>query len=775
MKKLGLALLAHIGWALAAAHAHAAVLTSLHQIHLLNNQQAEQHLAVDFEATVTYFRDYESTLFVQDGEDAIFVLAPSDIKLIPGDRIRIKGITQSSFRPLVSSHDIRLLHHGKPVDAVQANYDELIHARFDCRLVTIRARVLSSDITLSSNQRSTTMQMLTSSGPIDAIVDSDPSGSLSQLLDAEVEVTGAASGHFDGKMQMTGILLHAQNASYVRVIHPASGSAWKLPITPMDEILSSYRVKNLTERVNVEGVITYYQPGAAAVLQNGQRSLWIDSKNLAEVKIGDHAIATGFPEVHDGFLRLAKGEIVADTRTPAPIAPLLISAHDLTHSTHIFDLVSVKAKVVAQVREGGQDEYVLLSGNTLFSALARYSTQYGAPAPPPAKTIPLGSTVQVTGICIQENSNPFDREVPFHLLLRSFEDVQVIAQPSWISVGNLARLVSVLLAIVLIVASWGWMLKRKVRQQTAALAKSIETEAALERRNAQIEQRRSRILEDINGSRPLAEVLEEITELISFHLNGAPCWCEVTDGARLGQYQPEFAGKRLVREEIPGRSGLPLGSLHAALDAGVEASTAERQAFVLGARLATLAIETRRLYSDLVRRSEFDLLTDVHNRFSLDKHLDELIAHAREHASIFGLIYIDLDEFKQVNDQYGHHIGDLYLREAATRMRRTLRGGDLLARLGGDEFAAIVPTARNRSEVEEIAVRLRNCFLDPFQLEGVRLQGTASVGFALYPEDANNKSTLLSAADTAMYLIKNKRPIVRSDRATLAKAVGIYS
>ena len=89
------------------------------------------------------------------------------------------------------------------------------------------------------------------------------------------------------------------------------------------------------------------------------------------------------------------------------------------------------------------------------------------------------------------------------------------------------------------------------------------------------------------------------------------------------------------------------------------------EALAMGAGLATLAIETRRLYSDLIHRSEFDLLTDIQNRFSLEKQLDSLIEEARLTAGIFGLIYIDLDDFKLVNDRYGHHVGDLYLQEAA--------------------------------------------------------------------------------------------------------------
>ena len=124
---------------------------------------------------------------------------------------------------------------------------------------------------------------------------------------------------------------------------------------------------------------------------------------------------------------------------------------------------------------------------------------------------------------------------------------------------------------------------------------------------------------------------------------------------------------------------------------------------------------------------------------------------------MFGLIYIDLNEFKQINDRYGHRTGDVYLQEMAQRMRRQLRPGDTLARLGGDEFAVVVPAVRNRAEAEEIALRLERCFDEPFASEGFEIHGSASVGMALYPQDATNRDSLLSAADTAMYAAKNAR------------------
>jgi diguanylate cyclase (GGDEF)-like protein len=357
--------------------------------------------------------------------------------------------------------------------------------------------------------------------------------------------------------------------------------------------------------------------------------------------------------------------------------------------------------------------------------------------------MPLGSRVRVSGICILDNSNAYKGDVAFNILMRTPDDIVVVARASLLNVRNLIILVGLLLAVVIAIGARDWTIERKIRRQTATLA--------------YIEQRRSRILEDINGARPLAEIVEQITELVSFKLRGAPCWCQIADGALLGNCPPKLTALRIVHTEIPARSGPALGIIFAALDPLTKPCAKESEAISMAAALATLAIETRRLYSDLLHRSEFDLLTDIHNRFSLNKQLDAQIGEARLKAGVFGLIYIDLDEFKQVNDLYGHQIGDLYLQEAAMRMKRQLRAVDSLARLGGDEFAVLVPLVHNRADVEEIAQRLERCFEDPFTIEGQALQSSASVGIALYPEDGATKDDLLSAADAAMYVAKHTR------------------
>ena len=734
-------------------------LTSLRAIHALTNEQASAHLPVEFPATVTYFRPYERTMFVQDGDVAIYVQAAMSMKLVPGDRILIRGTTRESFRPFVMASEIKLIGHTALPPAATASFKDLSHSRYDCRLVTIRAQVRTADV-LNASASNATLQMTMEGGDVNATVDTNDAAALKGLLDAEVEITGAASGRFDGKMQQTGILVHVSSLNDIKVLRRATASAWSIPVTPMDQILVDYDEVNRSPRVHVQGTITYYQPGSGAVLESGSRSLWIVTNSREDLTIGHVADATGTPDVHDGFLTLTRAEI-QDSGVLAPVTPRPSTWSELSQSHHLFDLVSSQGKVVMQVREGAQDEYVLVAEGHMFSAIVRHpaSTYSAVSAPPlpPMRVIPLGSTVQVVGVCVLEDANPFDANVPFSLLMRSADDIQVIARPSLVTVANLVKLVGLLLLAFLAVSGWGWMLKRKVQRQTADIAARVAAEAASERHNAQVEQRRSRILEDINGTRPLAEVLEEITALVSFHLHGAPCWCEVNDGARLGHYPGNLDAYRVSREEIPGRSGQALGALFAALDPASEQMGEVKNALFVGARLSTVAIETRRLYTDLVHRSEFDLLTDIHNRFSLDKELERLIAVARESAGIFGLIYVDLDEFKQVNDLYGHHVGDLYLQEVSVRMKRQLRAGDLLARLGGDEFAALVPAARTRAGVQEIATRLEHCFATPFVVEGYAIRGSASVGIALYPEDGSTKDSLLSAADAAMYVTKHTR------------------
>jgi diguanylate cyclase (GGDEF)-like protein len=719
----------------AAFAADPAPLTTLHAIRALTLSEAQKGLPVAFEATVTYYNPIDVDLFVQDGDDAIYVEAKTSEALLPGDRVLVRGKTRASFTPDIVAESITVLHHGSLPQPVSAEFQQLIRAERDCMLVTVHATVRSADTVVFATSHEVYLRLMMDGGTIDAtVIGADPQR-VKDLLDAQV--------------QLIGVVLEVPTLADVKVVKRAATRPDSLPVTPMNQIFSGYYVRDLSRRVRVQGTVTYYQPGSAVVLQNGAHSIWISIRTVDPIRVGDQAEATGFANMSSGYLALDDGEI-QDSGVYAPVDPQPSNFHDLSDwnsgnaDGHQNDLVSIEGVVAAAVREESQDEIDLMSDGKLFTAIYRHPPE-SRPLPAMMR-VPLGARIRVSGICMVVqggNADPSVQEIPFNILMRSYDDISIIAEPSVVNVRNLLLLSGLLIALVFAAGARAWVVERKFHHRNAAAAR--------------IERQRSRILEDINGSRPLAAVLEQITELVSFQLDGAPCWCQVVDGARLGNYPAKTEGFRIVEAPIPGRNAQILGILYVAFDAASEPRPSEAQALTIAAGLATLAIETRRLYSDLVHRSEFDLLTDIPNRFSLESYLDRLIEQARESAGIFGLVYIDLNDFKQVNDLYGHQVGDLFLQEVAARMKLQIRGGDMVGRIGGDEFAVILPNVRNVTQLQEIAARLEHSLDPPFEAEGYVVHGSASVGVALYPDDGTTRDNLLSAADAAMYVNKHTR------------------
>ena len=756
MRKLNLAFVLLLGCPLSGWTAASGPLTSLQSIHLLSNTEASKDPPVAFEATVTYFRSYEKTLFVQDQDAAIYVNATTDLHLVPGDRILIRGRAQDSFRPIVVSSDITLLHHGSPPPPAPATFEEMIQAKWDCMNVQVRGVVRSAVMGLTSGRPITRLQLRMDGGYVDVSIDNADTSRLDGLLDSTVEITGVSTGQFDGKSQQTGITITAFSFDSLKQLAPAPADPWQIPIKPMDAVLDSVKVQELSSRVRVTGTLTYYFPSVMAILQNGNRSIRVFTPEVAPLRVGDRAEAIGIPFVENGFLTMKMGNIHT-TGAAAPVEPVLLNWDEVASGKHAFDLISVEGTVVSQVREQAQDVYVIsVPGDHLFSAFVRHPFIYdwlGSRQLPAMPQIPPGSRIRVTGVAQLENGDPYNGPVAFGLLLRSFDDVTVIEPPTMLNVQNLMILVGMLVLIVVAIGLRGWVVERRMRRQTANVAYA--------------ERRRGKILEDINGTRPLTEILEKITELASFKLGGAPCWCHLTDGPKLGNCPPSTDGMRVEGWGVAARNGPALGTLYAAFDAKAKPGGDEFETLSTTGSLAALAIETRRLYSDLLRRSEFDLLTSVHNRFSLEKHIDREIDRAEISAGTFGLVYIDLDHFKRINDLYGHKAGDAYLQEVTLRMKRQLRAVDVLARIGGDEFVALVPDARCRADVDDIAQRVERCFDEPFHIEGHGIRGATSSGIALYPEDGATKDALLHAADARMYAAKHAKG-GRSDRSAPA-------
>jgi diguanylate cyclase (GGDEF)-like protein/PAS domain S-box-containing protein len=150
-----------------------------------------------------------------------------------------------------------------------------------------------------------------------------------------------------------------------------------------------------------------------------------------------------------------------------------------------------------------------------------------------------------------------------------------------------------------------------------------------------------------------------------------------------------------------------------------------------------------------------DPLTELPNRYLLRDRIDHAIGVARRECTRLALLFIDLDHFKEVNDNHGHEIGDQVLKEIAGRLRSSLRDTDTVARLGGDEFVALLENVDGPQGCIAIAGNLIAAVSQPLEIAGLSLQLGASIGVALFPEDGSEAESLLRRADLAMYAAKN--------------------
>jgi diguanylate cyclase (GGDEF)-like protein len=156
----------------------------------------------------------------------------------------------------------------------------------------------------------------------------------------------------------------------------------------------------------------------------------------------------------------------------------------------------------------------------------------------------------------------------------------------------------------------------------------------------------------------------------------------------------------------------------------------------------------------LTRGALYDRLTGAANRVLFERRTEQAVLSGRAHEKPFALMFVDLDRFKAINDDYGHDVGDALLSAFAMRLSDCLQAGDLLARLGGDEFAILAPRIETRAEAEKLTTTLREALSAPFELAGHTLAVSASVGIALFPEDGSNEKELLRSADLSMYRAK---------------------
>lgn len=176
----------------------------------------------------------------------------------------------------------------------------------------------------------------------------------------------------------------------------------------------------------------------------------------------------------------------------------------------------------------------------------------------------------------------------------------------------------------------------------------------------------------------------------------------------------------------------------------------------IGWLLQIYNITERKIAEEIIRHAAFhDALTGLQNRNYFQIMFSQELAHAKIRGDVLTTAYLDLDDFKIINDTYGHDAGDRVLCEVAKRLKEILRESDIISRIGGDEYAIVLPHVGSNETIEVIGKKILKTFEKSIDLQDISLQIKASIGFSVFPRDGDNIEVLLKKADKAMYMVKN--------------------
>jgi diguanylate cyclase (GGDEF)-like protein len=743
------------------------VLTKAAEVHDLPAATAQMGVPVHLIATVTYYDPGEHTLFVADASGAVFVQTTHAYPLHRGDLVQIDGVTGKSYRTVVAPDPkIAVLGRGvlPRVKMGSPRYQDLMAGRWDSQFVMLRGVVRSAVVEQHAGGLVLELQVLLRGGVVQAYVQDYRGIDPGRLIDAEVTISGVAAGEFNARWDLMRSVIYGAAAGDLKIVREPRTQPLQLPATAVGDIMQTHAVEDESQRVRVRGAVIYYRPGIAVVVEQADgQSVSARTRQEDGTALGAIVDLVGFASEGGYGPELAETEIFP-TGQFAKIMPTPVSYAEAMVGTYNDNLVSVRGRVESELHADSSDTLFLrVDDHAVTIVLQTWKPSERLP------DVPAGTLVAVSGICrITPTAvwgTPGATPMLFRLDMRTRDDLQVLQWPSWWTVRHLLFVLGALLVLALLITAWALVLRRKVE------------------RTMRLEQERSRLLEAINSETPLEQLLEGILASVATLAGGLRCCCRVLDSTSEGRDANRCIclGAALEAAEVRFEASLTdskgrhIGEFQAGGGKGRELSKYEREVMEVGTGLANVAVNQRRMYQELNYTSTHDQLTALPNRRLSDMTLELALQQAAESGMRIGVAYIDVDRFKQVNDQHGHKVGDLYLQQIAERLMAVVRAEDKLARVGGDEFLLIATGLHGVEDAEGYRCRLEQCFENGFVLEGARVYGSASIGIAVFPDHGATAEELKRHADIDMYSVKHSRRSELEQRSSKPGETDIYS
>ena len=758
--------------------------TSVEAVRQLSAAEAAKGLPVDVTGVVTYSNPAQGDLFIQEGNGWVYV-EPADRKnaIAPGSRVEVKGTTGASYSTQIIATSIQVTGVAPLPQAASLSYEEAVKRANDCRYVTMQGVVRAASYQTMAGSSLYLLRMEDGDKMIDVVVLDYPGFSASRLLDATVRVTGALGGTFDvTNDRILGLRINLSNSNAIQIVQAGDAATSAHELIPLTELLKSGEVLKGQHRVFTSGFVTLYDPGEKLVVQDGDSSLMVRTHQTDPVSIGQRVEVTGFATAVDGVAGLDSGQF---SIVPGGMAltPREITFADAMTGLDDNHLVSIEGEVISQTREGHLDTIILRSGNSVFPVVFRKQVSDVDPFP----IYPQGTRIRATGVCEVHVRGFWGAVESFQVQMRQPQDIAVVAKASWWTLGHLFLATSAILGFALLALVWGLRMRWRLLEKEKLLRLKSEQEASRLSTLARMEQYRSHILELINSFQPLEVVLAAIQVYANEMWAGPKGYTHVLRNRRLqlmtrthltpeaiarledldpsesneacaeavrshGMVRPN-ASRNVWSRPILSRRGEVLGTMTFEGGAG-DPPPLNMKAFEFGCNLVAIAIGNRRLYEDVLYKSEHDQLTGLANRTLVHRRLEEALEQARANRRHGALLYLDLDDFKNVNDSYTHRVGDAYLIEVAQRFKACLRERDTLGRIGGDEFIVVMTDLGDAEIARSVSERLVLAMDAPFEIEGHTIRGTVSIGVAFYPSSSSSAIEIMQFADHAMYTAK---------------------
>ncbi|HEX4310336.1 MAG TPA: diguanylate cyclase [Acidobacteriaceae bacterium] len=758
-------------------------LTSIAAIRHLSPTEAAEALPVEVTGVVTYSNSAESDLFVQDDGGWIYVQPDKKYAITPGSRVVVKGRTGASYSTQIVATSVQIAGPAPLPRPAFLSYHEAVERANDCRYVTMQGIVRAASYQTTSGSSLYLLRIEVDDKMVDVVVRDYPQFSPDRLLDATVRVTGALGGTYDvTNDRILALRINVYSSSAIEVVHASNRGEAGQELIPLAILLKSNEVLKIRHRVFTSGILTLYDPGEKLVVQDGDSSLMVETRQTDPVSIGQRVEVTGFVTAVDGVAGLDSGQFLV-LPGEAPLAPHAISYADAMTGLYNNKLISIEGEVISQTRQSNLDTIILRSGNSVFPVVYRKRVTDADPFPSYSR----GTRIRATGVCMVHVRGFWGAVESIQVQVRSPEDIAVTARASWWTLAHLFLVTSAILGFALLALAWGLRMRWRLLDKEKLLRARSDQEASRLSTLARMEQQRSHILELINSYKPLPVVLAAIQAYTDEMWAGLKGYTHVLQNrrlelmtrthltpetiARLHDLDPSSSeeacaeavrshglvgpnpSRNLWSRPILSSRGEVLGTMTFEGKDG-DPLPLNMKAFEFGCNLAAIAIDNRRLYEDVLHRSEHDQLTGLANRTLVHRRLEEALEEAHANTRHAALLYLDLDDFKNVNDSYTHRVGDAYLIEVAQRFRACLRERDTLGRIGGDEFIAVLTDLEDAEIAHSVAERLVHAMDAPFAIEGHTIRGAVSVGLAFYPSSSSSAIGIMQFADHAMYAAK---------------------